>query len=285
MYLLLSVFINISLSETETDFSALPTDAGESSLQRLFSPASVGHAPRPRCNFTATHPRALGDNVTDGKHAVLHRKLYIVSRKKHAVQPVGIVVVLRTRIVSKHAERAAALILREPFEKALGKIHFERIRADLVRKAAQCLRTAVRIRKVRLYIDDRRHIHKIGTGYGEHGTERVRILDSLKLHRGKSERIRAKRRASSEHAEFFVSSEARRTDRKRMLAVRNGGNASYQPQMRELLYPADGIRICESRLEHDPRAQTVHDAALSRDAELGRKIRPDVSDRAYRIFF
>lgn len=151
----------------------------------------------------------------------------------------------------------------------------------IVGEGAGGFRVTVKERGVRLDIVDGRAVHQVRAGYKEYRTFQTVFpfeTDPFQTDAGEPQRVRSEGSARSEYAGMYISSQTGRPDGGRPALVLIGGEAPDEPQVGELFYIPDTVRVFTFAFQCDGRLQRGYEPALPRDPELFRKIRMDMPD-------
>ena len=177
--------------------------------------------------------------------------------------------IARSRVLREHVQQGLTAFLRQLFEQACRTFHAHGIGRE--RKAAERLRMRVRVRKIRLDVENRRAVHQVRARDMQHRAVRRVGLHAVKPHRGQSDLVRAERRACRKHADALVAAQFGRAHSRGPALTHRGGKLPDQPQVRETLYAAQRIRVAVFRLEYNAR-RYVRQSTLPRNAEFGGEI-------------
>ena len=157
-----------------------------------------------------------------------------------------------------------------------------RMRTD---KTVGSFRMGIHARQIGLDIIDRRSVHQISAGNDEDEAVAAVRHDAVQPDARQADRIRPKRGTRREYAHTNVAAQARGTDSGlpvirffASLRMTVFGKAPDEPDMGEAVEAAECLRNAIRRLKNNLRLQRRRQAALSRQAELRRKIIPDTGD-------
>ena len=117
---------------------------------------------------------------------------------------------------------------------------------------------AVRIGDVGLDIVDGGAVHQVGTAHDEHRPNVRALLNSFQLYAGKPQRVRSEGGAGGKHAHPGVAAKARRAHGGRPAFPHRAGKLPHQPDMTEILQPAQGVGVAVFRGETiSPRSSST----------------------------
>ena len=137
----------------------------------------------------------------------------------------------------------------------------------------------VSIGYIRLDIDKLRSVHQIGSR-----NYKVRSVDSVESHTGKTDIVRTKRRTGSKNTHSGIAAELWRTNGQRMIFGRCV-ELPQKPDVRETVKPSYCIGTVKFGLKNNSALQFLDQTALSRDSELCRKVRVNFCNRFHSVTF
>ena len=185
--------------------------------------------------------------------------------------------IARARVVCEHARQRGALILRYTLPHSRCVLHREPC-PGVRREAAACLGVTVGVGDVRLYVVYRCAVHEVGSRNAQDCPQPLALFNAQQLHAAQPKRVRTEGGARRKYSEPRVPAEPRRAHRRRPVLAHVLGKLPYQPQMAEVLYPAQSLVIAVFCLENYKALKLAHYPGLPGYAELRRKIAPYPGD-------
>ena len=181
------------------------------------------------------------------------------------------------RVLLQDFNEGAALF-RGQFVQLLGWLYVHFDLADGLGEASCGFGVGVRVRQVRLDIDDGCSVHQIGTGDDDFGPFRPVDINALNLYARKRDRVRAKARSGRENAETLIAAQSRWAHGRAPGATNVFRKNPHDPQVAKTFEPAKRVCIAELRLKANDCLQVLHQTALSRNAKLFAKVAVDSCD-------
>ena len=122
-------------------------------------------------------------NIHNFQHPIdRHRKLYIVPTERHTIDPLRVIVILRTRVKFKQPAQNRTIPVTEHRAQIIGKDDLKRPPLPLVHKTTPHTVMRITVSDIRLYIIYRSTVNKVGTSHKQHRTLHT-LFYTQKAHR------------------------------------------------------------------------------------------------------
>ena len=176
-------------------------------------------------------------------------------------------------VLGKRLDEARALVCGDFLQERVREDNFQGLCAAAFLERIGRVGMAVGIRKIGLNIIDWGLICKVRAGNIENGTVLCMEVHFYELHAGKTDRVRAERRARREDPYARFTAELRGRNGGRKFPVFNAVKVPEEPQMAPAVDAAQKVGVPVGWLEDDFGKQGAGQTGLARDTEFGREIR------------
>ena len=176
-------------------------------------------------------------------------------------------------ILGERLHESRALLLRDFLQEHVREDNFQGLCAAAFLERIGRVGMAVGIGEIGLDVVDGGLVGQVRAGDIENGTVLCMEVHFYELYAGKTDRVRAERRARREDPHARFTAELRGRDGGRKLPVFNAVKVPEEPQMTPAVNPAQEIRVPVGWLEDNFGNQVAGQARLARDTEFGREIR------------
>jgi hypothetical protein len=194
-------------TSADTGIAAAEREAQRARVKaRIFFFIGIG-------SFQNKSIRRSFSDICHKNRSIIDTEVHIKASKTHPVDSLGIMLIMRARILSKDLFEGLPLGRRKRSKKGLIALH-AKFGIRSCGKAAPCLRTSIGVRDIGLDIIDRRAAHQISSPYNEKESLDSAVLDFYKFYKRESQGIGPKRRAGGKNAEPFIAAKAGRTHRR-----------------------------------------------------------------------
>ena len=186
----------------------------------------------------------------------------------HTIDAVGIVVILRTRILRKNASKGSRLHLRKLRQAAGRDDNLKRLPPHGICKASPGIGMSIGIWEVRLYVKDGSAVHKVSTEDVDDRTIRSVIVDMREAHARETDGIGAKRRPRGEDTETLVAPKTRGTHRQSPCLMLVGRKLPYYPQIVKILKTTNSIAGTITLIQDYRPREFCYQTTLARNTKL-----------------
>ena len=118
--------------------------------------------------------------MPNGQQVTFHGEFYLESRKREPIHAACLVLIARSGVLCEYVQQRLTAFLRQLVEQLRRTLNPHRVGRE--RKTAACLRMRIRVRKVRLDVENRRAVHQIRARDMQHRAVRRGELHPVKPH-------------------------------------------------------------------------------------------------------
>ena len=116
-------------------------------------------------SYISFHISVFSFNINNLKHPLTgNPEPHIIPCKRHTIDPLRVIVILRTRVKFKHLAESCKILITKERTQLIGETHLNLLPTPLINKTAAHTNMRIGILNVWLYIIDWSIIDKVGAG-------------------------------------------------------------------------------------------------------------------------
>ena len=116
-------------------------------------------------SYISFHISTFSFNINNLKHPFIRNpEPHIIPCKGHSIDPLRVIVILRTRVKFKHLAESCKILITKERTQLIGETYFHLLPTPLINKTAAHTNMRIGILNVWLYIIDWSIIDKVGAG-------------------------------------------------------------------------------------------------------------------------